>query len=496
MNKKMNILFILSDDQGAWSMRCAGNDDIFTPNLDLLSQEGVRYENFFCASPVCSPARASIVTGEIPSAHGVHDWIDGGNLTTADYPYMEGQPHFRKDDVAIDYLAGKKTYIEHLAENGYRCGLSGKWHLGDNPQQRKGFEKWFTIPTGGSHYYHCETVENNEFRTNDGKYITDIITDKALEYIEDFSKGADPFYLSLHYTAPHSPWNEENHPKPYLDLYRNCQFKSVPNLHYNINQMNHSFVPKSREERDNNLRGYFAAITSMDYNIGRVIEKLKQLDLYENTVIIFTSDNGMNMGHHGVWGKGNGTYPPNMYDESVKVPFIIKAPFIDREGYVNKSLHSHYDLYQTILEIAEIEYTNNELQPGKSFYKELINNKESGSDVAIFDEYAIIHMFRDTKYKYIKNYKNGEEIFYDLTTDPEECYNVINSPKYRDTVNEFRTKEAEWFKKYSVEKFSGKAIHTSGGGQKNYCYLEDSFDTDIHFVYDVKDDDYKRSLNN
>ena len=112
--KKPNIVFILSDDQGAWAMGCSGNEEIITPNLDRLAAEGMRFENFFCESPVCSPARASLLTGRIPSQHGVHDWIRDDNKKQED----------------IEYLAGQTAYTDILAQEGYVCGLSGKWHLG------------------------------------------------------------------------------------------------------------------------------------------------------------------------------------------------------------------------------------------------------------------------------------------------------------------------------------------------------------------------------
>lgn len=139
--QRPNIVFILSDDQGAWAMGCAGNGDIRTPNLDRLAEDGVRFDEFYCASPVCSPARASIVTGKMPSCHGVLDWIEGGNVDTEKYPEMAGHPRFSRKDQPIEYLEGHKTYIEELAANGYVCGLSGKWHLGNNAEKKKGFEK-------------------------------------------------------------------------------------------------------------------------------------------------------------------------------------------------------------------------------------------------------------------------------------------------------------------------------------------------------------------
>ena len=122
-----NILFILSDDQGAWAMRCAGNEEMVTPNLDRLSATGIRFDNFFCASPVCSPARASILTGRIPSQHGVQDFLRAGNAT-----------FLPNDGLEIDYIAGQPTYVELLAESGYECGLSGKWHIGHAALQRVG----------------------------------------------------------------------------------------------------------------------------------------------------------------------------------------------------------------------------------------------------------------------------------------------------------------------------------------------------------------------
>ena len=118
-----NLLFILSDDQGAWAMGCAGNEEVRTPHLDRLAATGIRFTNFFCASPVCSPARASILTGQIPSQHGVQDFLRAGNSV-----------ELEQDGLEIEYLAGRRSYVEALAAAGYDCGLSGKWHLGVSPQ--------------------------------------------------------------------------------------------------------------------------------------------------------------------------------------------------------------------------------------------------------------------------------------------------------------------------------------------------------------------------
>lgn len=182
MKRKPNIIFVMADDQGAWAVESEKNTEIKTPNLKRLAQNGVTFNEFYCASPVCSPARASIVTGKIPSCHGVQDWLKKGNLDAWKYPHMAKLPEFNMEDKAIDYLGEHKTYIEYLAENGYHCALSGKWHLGDNITKKKGFEYYFTIGRGGCHYYQADVFEEGNLSISK-KYITDTITNHALEYL-------------------------------------------------------------------------------------------------------------------------------------------------------------------------------------------------------------------------------------------------------------------------------------------------------------------------
>ena len=208
------------------------------------------------------------------------------------------------------------------------------------------------------------------------RYITDKITDYALEFLEKYSNDENPFFLSLNYTAPHSPWNSKNHPKELLDLYENCEFLSCPRDPYHPWKIVETFEG-SEEERKDVLKGYFASLTSMDFNIGRVLKFLEDKKILEDTLVIFTSDNGMNMGHHGIFGKGNGTSPLNMYDTSVKIPFIMykKGEFIPE---VVDKLLSHYDIRHTILEYLKLnDYLDiNVKYPGKSF-KNILENKSN-----------------------------------------------------------------------------------------------------------------------
>ena len=201
---------------GHWAMRNAGNTDIHTPNLDRLARRGVKFDNFFCASPVCSPARASILTGTMPSCHGILDWLDGGSMDRASLSResLEYMPH---ETIPIQYTDHLTAYTDILAAGGYRCALSGKWHMGDSMTPQHGFSHWYTIGGGGVRYFNPETIENGVLSEKKG-YITDLIGEDALRCLDRFSKEEAPFYLSVHFTAPHSPWEETDHKKEYLDL--------------------------------------------------------------------------------------------------------------------------------------------------------------------------------------------------------------------------------------------------------------------------------------
>ncbi len=245
-----------------------------------------------------------------------------------------------------------RTYTDVLKENGYTCALAGKWHLGDSLVPQHGFDRWFTIGRGGCYYDKADVVENGTIHF-ENRYITNVITDKALGWLTEFQEQEEPFYLSVHYTAPHDPWEEDQHPKEYIEMYRNCGFTATPDLPVHPNQIE-SAPYGTGEVRKSLLRGYYAAITAMDADIGRLLDRLEELDMRENTIVIFTADNGMNMGHHGIWGKGNGTFPFNMYDTAVKVPLLISWPGHYKAGVVCRRMCSQYDFFPTLMDMAGI----------------------------------------------------------------------------------------------------------------------------------------------
>ena len=193
----------MSDDQGPWAMNCAGTTELHTPRLDQLADQGIRFENFFCASPVCSPARASFLTGRIPSQHGIHDWIKSGNIDVEDNITWSGA------DQPINYLSGMTGFTDVLAQNGYICGLSGKWHLGDSATAQKSHTFWSTHSLGGDSYTNYFVFNNSREMTLQKQYVTDFFTDRAIDFLDKFGESENPFCLSVHYTAPHSPWRQE-----------------------------------------------------------------------------------------------------------------------------------------------------------------------------------------------------------------------------------------------------------------------------------------------
>jgi choline-sulfatase len=463
MSKRPNIVFILTDDQGCWALGAAGNQEIVTPNLDRLALRGIRFENFFCVSPVCSPARASLLTGRIPSQHGVHDWLRHGNLA-AEASQQVGHDNFGEDRSAIQYLQGMTAYTEILAENGYICGISGKWHLGDSLTPQKGFSFWRVIPYGGSVYYNALQIRDGQLY-RDERYLTDVITENALAFLDQQHGQDQPFYLSVNYTAPHSPWDAGQHPEELRALYADCPFQSVPDLPVHPWQINS--VPRGTGERRRELlTGYYASITGLDRGVGQILDWLEAHDQVSNTLFIFSGDNGMNIGQHGLWGKGNGSFPQNMYDTSVKVPVIISQPGTLPAGVVCDDLLSHYDVMPTLLDYLGLENPEADQLPGQSFAPILRGQPLPERDaIVVFDEYGPTRMIRTPRWKYIHRYPYGPHELYDLETDPDEAMNLVDEPAHESTRASLKQHLDIWFARYADPRLDGAREAVYGKGQ-------------------------------
>jgi arylsulfatase A-like enzyme len=457
-NHKPNIILILCDDMGHWAMGCAGNPEIKTPHLDRMAAGGMRFTNFFCTSPVCSPARASIFTGKMPSQHGVQDWLDNK----------------RWDDDA--YLNGQATYVEFLSKDGYICGISGKWHLGNGRERQLGFKHWYIYHSAQVDYYHSPMIRTDDSGSKvstQPEYITDLITEDALGFINTHKHGSAPFYASVHYTAPHKPWIG-CHPQEYLDMYQDCRFDSVPNEPKHPWQINTHPWPEG-EERRQTLQGYFAAVSAMDAGIGRILDAAAGIG---NTLIFFMSDNGMCMGHHGVFGKGNGTFPMNLYDTSVKVPAIAYQPGVIPSGAVCGDLLSQYDFLPTILDWASIPHPCDNTLPGKSFANVLNGVPRENPQLSAVHcqlstvhcqlstaEYGPVRMIRNSEWKYIHRYPYGPHELYRIDTDPGERDNLYGGAAYADVVQELKQKLDVWFQKYVNPEIDAVREPITGWGQ-------------------------------
>jgi len=443
--QRPNVVFILSDDQGAWAMRCAGNADIVTPSLDRIAASGVRFTSFFCTSPVCSPARASLLTGEIPSRHGVQDWIRDGNVGAG----------------RIDYLEGRPLLTDIVAKAGYRCALIGKWHLGASDVPRPGHVRWFAHASGMSPYYDAPMIDERQPRTI-ARYLTDELTDQALVFLDDESPRVQPFWLALNYTAPHYPWID-SHPRQYTDRYADCAFASCPQEPpHPFSATGNPATDEGHRRRRESLVGYFAAVTAMDAGIGRVLDRVDALGLARSTLVIFMSDNGMNCGHHGIWGKGNGTRPQNMYDTSVKVPALFMQPGRIAPA-VRDDLVSGYDVFPTLLDYVGIPDTAIHRRPGRSFRTLLENGVANAErDVVVYDEYGPVRMVRTREWKYVHRIPDGPHELYDLAHDPDERTNRIGDEPTATIAAALRARLDAWFAEY-VDPLQDAARHAATG---------------------------------
>jgi len=404
----------------------------------------VRFDGFYVATPVCSPSRATLLTGRIASQHGVHDWIRGGNV----------------GDDAASYLEGETAYTDVLADHGWRCGISGKWHLGNSTLPQHGFSHWFTHQFGGGPYNDAPMVRNGVPVTEPG-YVTNVITEDALSFIDRHAHDVEPFYLSVHYTAPHSPWT--GHPQDIVDSYDDCPFDSCPQepAHPWAGGLTH----ENMGDRES-LKGYFAAVTAMDLDVGRLLDRLEQHGLREDTLVIFLSDNGFSLGHHGFWGKGNGTNPLNMYENSIRVPALISQPGRLPEGAVQPAMISAYDFMPTLLSYLDLPVPWDRNLPGRNALDAWMGEEDTSRDhVVIFDEYGGTRMIRTGTWKYVHRYPDGPNELYDLDNDPDERANLADDSGYTARRYELRGELEHWFERYADPERDGRTRPVNGLGQ-------------------------------
>ena len=417
-----NVVFILADDQAPHTLGVYGNHEIQTPVCDRLSSEGALLTRAFCTTPVCSPSRATLLTGQIPSQHGIHDWIRDEN---------EGPS-------AVRFLDGEATFTQTLADHGYRVGLSGKWHLGDSPTPQQGFDYWFVMPFGGTRYQNPEMYWQGEKSEYPG-YATDVITDKVVDFIGQAKD--DPFFCFVSYNAPHTPY--EGTPQKYLDLYRDCPFETFPGEPLN-EPIAHNLSKRNVGNRESKMH-YDAMVTAIDDNVGRIVRKLEDLGLSDDTLIIFLSDHGFMLEHHGLWGKGNTSWPFNMYDESMLVPAFFHHQGGIPPGRKVNVMTSFYDFAPTVLDYLGLPPLDaGKPLPGRS-YAGLLQGAEAEWENVVYGEYQYCRMIRDEDWKYVQRTEGFPSELYDLRNDPGERKNLADEPAYQNQRRELKRRMDAWF---------------------------------------------------
>lgn len=314
-----NIIFILTDDLGYHDVSYTGGTDVQTPNIDKLASEGMRFTNFYANSTVCSPSRAALLTGRFPDLVGVPGVIR------------------QNQDNSYGYLSPSAiTLGDRLQFSGYHTALIGKWHLGQtspNLPNERGFNYFKGFLTGmvDDYYSHLRMGVNwmreNEKHINPEGHCTDLLSDWAIDYIKEREKMQNPFFLYLAYNAPHSPIQP---PKEYYEAVMKRE--------------------KGITEKRAKLVGL---VEHLDYGIGKVVEQVKAFGFEENTIIIFSSDNGGSLRY----GSDNGDLrggKEDMYEGGIKVPMFIKWPGQIEAGAKNNNICLLMDFYPTICKIAQV----------------------------------------------------------------------------------------------------------------------------------------------
>ncbi len=436
-----NILLFLTDDHGAWAMRNAGNSELHTPNLDRLAREGVRFENAFTPSPVCSPARACLLTGRTPSQVGIHDWLQEQTTEIGNR----------------DWLADEITLPELLHQAGYHCGLSGKWHLGQSHLTPRGFDWCFGLPRtqgthNGPHTYHL----NGEELPLEGNK-TAIITDYALQFLDE-TPADKPFFLNVGYISTHSPYRASHHADEVTALYQDATFADIPAYEPHPQRRNEGFPQEwTSEDLRERYIGYYAAVTEIDAAVGRILDALEEQGRLDETLVIYTADHGCAIGHHGFWGKGNSTRPLNAYEVSLRVPLLLRHPSSITAKTVVQHCVDHYDTFQTLCEIGGAQLDEARAYPGAS-YAPLLRGDADDWDDTIVGEQGDQRFIRTLDWKWVRRYHRGENQLFDLRNDAGETVNLAAQPEYADVTADLQARLDAFYARYDDLEKSGLRV--------------------------------------
>jgi len=449
-SKKPNIVFIMADDHATNAMSCYGSKLNSTPNIDRLASEGVRFTNCFNVSSLCAPSRAALITGK-------YNHVIGFKLYT--------------DVLDRDQM----TFSKLLKTGGYETAIVGKWHLGTEPS---GFDYYKVLPEQGR-YFDCPMKEKGQ-PWEDGRsggivnqgYVTDVITDSSIEWLEN-RDSTQPFCLMVHHKAPHTPhhyperyeklFSEDDLTKPdtFDDTFEGknsalvndkCGYSKLSNAY--PNHFNKK-VPSGCVGEDYKewgyqtfFKGYLRLVAALDENVGRLLDYLDKSGLSDNTLVVYTSDNGFFLGDHGLFNK------MWMYEESLHIPLLVRYPNEIKAGAVNRELVSILDFAPTFLDYASVEIPS-EFQ-GMSIRPLLqgkkLKNWRSAHYYRFYEQVEVPAHYgiRTKRYKLLYFDNTDEWEFYDLEKDPSEMQNCYNSRQYTKVIGGLKKELVELRVKYKA----------------------------------------------
>lgn len=425
-----NILYIMADDHAAHAISAYGSKVNKTPHIDRIATEGMRFDLCLVTNSICTPSRACILTGK--------------------YSHINGVPVFNRFD------GRQPTLAKDLQKAGYHTGMIGKWHLGSEPT---GFDHWNIFPGQGA-YHDPVLIEMGQKKKHKG-YATDLVTDFSIDFLEKRPKDK-PFFLMCHHKAPHRPWEPD---AKHAKLFENVQVPEPET--FNDDYATRSDAAKEatmRIDRDltagdlkqkppdglsavelkkwkyqRYMRDYLACVASVDDNVGRLLDYLDKTGLAKNTIVIYTSDQGFFLGDHNWFDKRF------MYEESLRMPFLVRWPGVAKAGSVSAGMVLNVDFAPTLLDAAGVQVPA-DIQ-GRSFLPLLKGAQPKDWRTSMYYRYYHYpqhhsvqphYGLRTTRYKLIYYNRIDQWELFDLQKDPHELKNVYQDPAQADVLKQLK----------------------------------------------------------
>jgi N-acetylglucosamine-6-sulfatase len=428
---RRNVILVLSDDHRYDFMGFMPESPTFleTPNMDRMAQQGAHLANAFVSTSLCSPSRASILTGQYMHRHKIVD-----NQRPAP--------------------KGTTFFPQYLQKDGYQTAFVGKWHMGhDYDDPRPGFDHWVSFKGQGT--YFDPTLNINGKRQKFQGYTTDVVTDQALTWLKNQRNPERPFFLYLSFKAVHYPfqpakrhqgrYEKENikRPETMANTERNYQTQPywVRQRRYSIHGIDHMETGQYDNDPvpsfDGLYKQYCETVHGLDENLGRVLKHLDDTDLSKSTLLLYMGDNGFALGEHGFYDKRDA------FEESIRIPMLAYAPGMIKPGTRITQMVQNIDIAPTILAAAGMKPPKAAKMDGRSFLPLIQGKSIPWRDHVLYEYYwewnfpatPTVFAIRTERYKYI--YYQGiwdHDGFYDLQTDPLERHNLIKVPAYQDQI--------------------------------------------------------------